>query len=323
MANIVLVHGIDQQQKSVDLLEASWLPALAGGVRNAGYPEIADRIMARNKISTRMAFYGNLFLTAEFQGGGLQVSDLDDSQQVLADALGLEWLERAAAQTSNDKERQTAEIELASFRAEVGKEQQGMKHLAATAIASLARLRWAAPIGMALAERFVNRALAQVTLYLTDKTIRAKAQRSVLDLIDGETTVVIGHSLGSVVAYETLHQLRNGLPLFVTIGSPLGLKTIIYSNLVPQPPTYPANLQRWVNVADREDIVAAVPDLTNMFRNIPKDAIFEGSFTVDNGEKPHTGEFYLGKINVGRPVGGVLTNFLEHKMAASQEVTNG
>jgi hypothetical protein len=321
MANIVLVHGIDQQQKSADLLEASWLPALAGGVRNAGYPEIADGIVARNSVSVRMAFYGKLFLTPDSQGGGLQVSDLDHVQQALADSLSLEWLERAATQTSNDKERQTAEIELASLRGEVGKEQEGIRHIAGTAIAGLSRLRWAASIGMALAERFVNRALAQVTLYLTDETIRTRARQSVLDLIDGETVVVIGHSLGSVVAYEALHQLTNALPLFVTIGSPLGLKTIIYSKLVPQPPTYPPNLQRWVNVADRDDIIAAVPDLTNMFRNTPKNAIFEGSFTVDNGQKPHTGEFYLGKVNVGRPIGDVLTVFLGRRASAPKEVT--
>jgi hypothetical protein len=37
MADVVLIHGIDQQQKSADLLEKDWLPALAGGVRTA-YP---------------------------------------------------------------------------------------------------------------------------------------------------------------------------------------------------------------------------------------------------------------------------------------------
>ena len=60
---------------------------------------------------------------------------------------------------------------------------------------------------------------------------------------------------------------------------------------------------------------------TNMFRNTPKNAIFEGSFTVDNGEKPHTGEFYLGKVNVGRPVGDVLTVFLGQRASAPKEVT--
>ena len=72
MAVIVLVHGIDQQQKSADKLESEWLPALAGGVRTAGFPHIADRIWRAagtpGGIETRMAFYGSLFLTPGQQG---------------------------------------------------------------------------------------------------------------------------------------------------------------------------------------------------------------------------------------------------------------
>jgi hypothetical protein len=72
MAEIVLVHGIDQQQKSADKLESEWLPALAGGVRVAGFPGIADRIWRDaakpGAIETRMAFYGYLFLVPGQQG---------------------------------------------------------------------------------------------------------------------------------------------------------------------------------------------------------------------------------------------------------------
>ena len=71
MAEIVLVHGIDQQQKSADKLESEWLPSLAGGVRAAGFPDVADRIWrapAVGRIETRMAFYGDLFLAPGQQG---------------------------------------------------------------------------------------------------------------------------------------------------------------------------------------------------------------------------------------------------------------
>jgi len=42
MAVIVCVHGIDQQQQSADELEKEWLPALAGGIRMAGFGDLAD-----------------------------------------------------------------------------------------------------------------------------------------------------------------------------------------------------------------------------------------------------------------------------------------
>jgi hypothetical protein len=62
MATIVLVHGIAQEQKSADTLEEEWLPDLAGGVRTADFPEIADRLyrarFGPGGIEARMAFYG-------------------------------------------------------------------------------------------------------------------------------------------------------------------------------------------------------------------------------------------------------------------------
>jgi hypothetical protein len=61
VATIVLVHGIAQEQRSADTLEAEWLPHLAGGLRVAGYEELADRLWHRRgtpeEVSTRMAFY--------------------------------------------------------------------------------------------------------------------------------------------------------------------------------------------------------------------------------------------------------------------------
>jgi hypothetical protein len=89
MAQVVLVHGIAQQQQSADSLERDWLPDLAGGVRIAGYPQIADRLWRTSGqpggISSRMAFYGDLFLTPGRQGA--DDADLSDEQRRLAERL--------------------------------------------------------------------------------------------------------------------------------------------------------------------------------------------------------------------------------------------
>src|SRR5262249_42563479 len=104
---------------------------------------------------------------------------------------------------------------------------------------------------MGFAERFVNRSLAQVTRYLTNATIRSAALESVFKLVGPEPKVLIGPSLGSVVAYEAANLINQPLPLLLTLGSPLGLATIIYQRLRPQPPEFPPVVRRWVNVADR------------------------------------------------------------------------
>jgi hypothetical protein len=89
------------------------------------------------------------------------------------------------------------------------------------------------------------------------------------------------------------------LPLLVTLGSPLGLDTIIYPRLRPQPPTFPVQVRRWVNVADTDDFIAGEPDLTDLFsRGLPDGATFERGYTVDNGAQPHSGtvSFYRERI---------------------------
>jgi hypothetical protein len=308
MATIVLVHGIDQQQKSADTLETEWLPALAGGVRTAGFPEIADRLWRDRAtprgIDTRMAFYGHLFLQKGQMGD--DPGDFTAAEEQIAEQLAEEWLVRAAA-SSRPADQATAARELAYLRKEIGQQEQGLGHLARKAIQSVARVRWFAPYGMGFAERFVKRALAQVTRYLNDDAIGQPARRAVAGLIGPETQIVIGHSLGSVIAYEVVAKLQQPLPLFLTIGSPLGLQTIVYQKLRSQPPAFPANVQRWVNVSDRDDFIAAEPDLSKMFsRGIPPGASFESTHTVDNGADPHNAGFYLTKAEIGRPIGQAL-----------------
>ncbi|MEV7099718.1 hypothetical protein AB0M80_43570 [Amycolatopsis sp. NPDC051045] len=46
----------------------------------------------------------------------------------------------------------------------------------------------------------------------------------------------------------------------------------------------PDGLARWVNVADRDDLVAVRTDLTALFPGA--DGVLESGYTVDNGAKP-------------------------------------
>jgi hypothetical protein len=307
LSTILLVHGIAQEHRSADDLEAEWLPALAGGLRLAGYPDLADRIWrdrAPCDLEARMAFYGDCFRQPGRMGGA--DVQLTSEQAALAEDLARAWLERAAADASSPRERAEAASELARVCEQPG-QAQGSGAVQRNVIAALARVRWFAPFGMALAERFVWRALAQVTSYLTDETVRARAISQVERLLSSDTRVLIGHSLGSVVAYETAHRMQRPLPLLITLGSPLGLRRIVYERLRPQPPCFPASVARWINVADRDDFIAAAPDLSAQFSaGRPAGAVFESGWTVDNGAKPHLATFYLTSRQVAEPVGQVL-----------------
>ena len=312
MAEIVLVHGIDQQQKSADKLESAWLPALAGGIRDAGFADVADSIWRNagkpGSIETRMAFYGGLFLAPGQQGD--DPGEFNSEEARFAQVLALEWLKHVAERATKQKTRDTGERELAYVTGQMGTE-QGAGSIVRSAVGGLGKISWFAPFGMGFAERFVNRSLAQVTRYLTSESIRSAALESVFKLIGPETKVLIGHSLGSVIAYEAAHLMKQPLPLLLTLGSPLGLQTIIYQRLRPQPPGFPPAVRRWVNIADRDDFIAAEPNLEGLFHaGMPAGTTFEGGYTVDNGADPHNSDFYLGKAQVGRPVGEVFSAML-------------
>jgi hypothetical protein len=312
MAEIVLVHGIDQQQKSADKLESAWLPALAGGIRDAGFGDVADRIWRNagkpGSIETRMAFYGGLFLAPGQQGD--DPGEFNSEEARFAQVLALEWLKHVAERATKQKIRETGQRELAYMTGQMGTE-QGAGSVVRSAIGSLGKISWFAPFGMGFAERFVNRSLAQVTQYLTSEAIRSAALESVFKLIGPETKVLIGHSLGSVIAYEAAHLMKQPLPLLLTLGSPLGLQTIVYQRLRPQPPGFPPAVRRWVNIADQDDFIAAEPNLEGLFHaGMPAGTTFEGGYTVDNGADPHNSDFYLGKAQVGKPLGEVFSVML-------------
>jgi hypothetical protein len=309
MATIVLVHGIAQQQYSADTLEATWLPALAGGVRNDGNDDLADQLWRNNSPSdllVRMAYYGDRFLAEGAQGADDAADELSTADLEFAENLAETWLRAAAEHAANPADQLEAKRQLTNMT--LGdKGAMGPKSMVRPALNGLARLKWFAPFGVGLAGKFVWRAVTQVTRYLGDDTIRAYAQDQVLRHIGPETRLVIGHSLGSVVAYEALHRSQHRCAL-LTLGSPLGLRNVIYDRLLPQPPRVPRAVTAWHNLVDRDDLVAAHLDLSGLFP-----AADDGKVrpvtppSVDNGSKPHDASNYLNKRTTGRFVSTALT----------------
>ena len=76
----------------------------------------------------------------------------------------------------------------------------------------------------------------------------------------GEPTVVVSHSLGTVVAYSITAREGQGrgwkVPTFITVGSPLGV-TKIRKTLAPV--SQPACIGSWFNALDERDVVALYP----------------------------------------------------------------
>ncbi|WP_214321958.1 hypothetical protein [Nonomuraea sediminis] len=90
------------------------------------------------------------------------------------------------------------------------------------------------------------------------------------------TRVVVAHSLGSVAAYEALWADPSlELDLLVTMGSPLGARQVVFDRLRPAPldgkGARPPGVRRWVNVADRGDLVAVPKQLETRFDGVEQE----------------------------------------------------
>lgn len=105
--------------------------------------------------------------------------------------------------------------------------------------------------------------------------IRELQKAPLRDAVAGQHKVLlIGHSMGSVIAYDSLWELdhlegiSNCVDTLLTIGSPLGMNYVqkrLFGKVDSNTPTYPRNIRTWINVSARGDLVALDPVLANDF----------------------------------------------------------
>jgi pimeloyl-ACP methyl ester carboxylesterase len=97
-----------------------------------------------------------------------------------------------------------------------------------------------------------------VFLYTTRAGVRDEIDRIVAAALTEQPTVVVGHSLGSVVAYSVLVTDRRALrvPLYLTVGCPLGIRAIRDQF---RPLKFPVPVKSWYNAFDTRDVVALNP----------------------------------------------------------------
>jgi hypothetical protein len=151
--------------------------------------------------------------------------------------------------------------------------------------------------------------LRQVTAFLSDPTVKHDVLARVRELVSDDTAVVIGHSLGSVVAYEYLcHDRPSSVQLLVTLGSPLGIPNVIFDKLTPAPAQglgdWPGGIPTWMNIADPDDLVALRKDLAPLFSGVsPGQAVIDR--LVDNGDEPHAVDRYLNTSEIGSALADV------------------
>ncbi|MFD7441626.1 hypothetical protein [Streptomyces sp. NPDC059909] len=299
MAEVVLVHGIGPVDQPAEELHTEWVAAIADTLRAADEHALADGL-AQGHVTTAMAYYRDLF--KPYEPKDKWDDPLPESMAGTAQRVGEGFLLNVEEHAGDPADREEAARELAAFREQLGPE-QGMAEVLRLTIGSLARCGVVARAGFAALKTVLLRNLAQVAAYLDDEAVRERAVAAVLTEIGPETKAVYAHSLGTVVAYEAIHRLERSqsLPLLVTFGSPLGLRTIVRERVRPQPPCAPEGLGRWVNVADRDDYIVASLELRKVLLG-PHD-VLEPTRRVSNpGLDAHPAVKYLGHRETVMPL---------------------
>ncbi len=129
-----------------------------------------------------------------------------------------------------------------------------------------------------VSDRIVRRYFKDLDIYFSETPCRIDPARSarsclherllsVLERHRKKEILLIGHSMGSIIAYDVLMQAPDNIEIhtFVTIGSPLGLPVVVGKIFAHQPQKdksdgklkTPENItHHWYNISDVEDRVA-------------------------------------------------------------------
>ncbi|MFG1993844.1 hypothetical protein ACGFJ7_28095 [Actinoplanes sp. NPDC048988] len=245
MPGIVGVHGVwnhlagKTDEEAVRHHSRTWSGALAHSLGDAAAADI------------HVAYYASCLRVA-YGHGAPDPDTLDAEEQ--------EWLREWDAALSP--------------RAEVG---QGRMLKPVRQIISGMATRW--HLDERLTGAFVTVFLKEIKVYFDgrDPAPRQAARDRVAGALRRERpSVLIAHSLGSVVAYEALWQNPDlKVDLLLTLGSPLGLPPVIFQRLDPEPAdgrgSRPPGVRRWVNIADPGDLIAVPRWLARSFDGIDED----------------------------------------------------
>jgi hypothetical protein len=143
----------------------------------------------------------------------------------------------------------------------------------------------------------------------------------------GDSVCVIGHSLGTMICYDTLWKFsrsydfakynKKKIDLFISTGSPLGDETVkrnLKGSEASKERRYPSNIKNWLNVAAEDDYISHDQKIAGDFRNMKKLGLVKAitdkriyNLSYPNGKSnPHHSSGYLIHPEVTKAVCGWL-----------------
>ena len=263
---LVFVHGRSQQGKDPAALKQVWIDAWKAGLEKGGLEmPITDQ-------DIRFPFYGDTLagLTeglspAEVARIVIKGDNVDSLETQFIRAMLMEIQMQSGVTDEQVREIADGPVEKGILNWEWV---QNILEAIDTHVPG------ASGASLALATRDVYK-------YLNHEGIQGIIDQGVANAITpGVETVVVGHSLGTVVTYNLLknqgQEKGRKVPSYITLGSPLAVKAIKQK---VSPIKHPACVGNWFNAMDERDIVALYPLDSDHFAIDPA---IENKLDVDN-----------------------------------------
>jgi CHAT domain-containing protein len=293
---ILITHGRGQAFQIPATLEREWADALRFGLESAGVTDPAT-------LDVGFAFYGDIW-----RPDRRAARDDDERGGAAGDVAAEDDRAVAAAMADEPTELQKG---VADELLPPGDDDE---RLAWDRLASIVRrLDEVFGVGEAVLTHF----LKDLDEYFRDQEIREQTLAAVRDACRAEPgpIVLMGHSMGSIVAYDLLASegaATLGVEALVTFGSPLGMASVRrhVEWLHPQTP-FPAELRSWVNVYNDKDFATVVRELSALYRAQDGRSIDDVEATgrdptpLDPGSA-HDPVVYLSSLGLARPVRELL-----------------
>lgn len=291
---VVLIHGRSQQGKDSKALKAEWIHSWADGLRESSLAlPIAE-------TDVRFPYYGDTLDSL------VSAKPNDEVADVIVRGTMVAAPERAFMSSVLEQVRKNAGITEDQLAALAGDEvvQRGPLNWEwlQTILKAIDRH---VPLGSGAS---IAIATYDVYQYLNNPVVARKINDGVLKAFEpGVETVVVSHSLGTVVAYNLLKKEGKArgwnVPLFITVGSPLAV-TAIRDGVMPR--DFPSCAGKWFNAMDERDVVALYPLDRATFNVDP--GVIENKTDVRNPtENRHGISGYLGDKEVARRIYDALT----------------
>jgi hypothetical protein len=296
---LVFVHGRSQEHKDATALKAEWLDALAEGLAKNGLT------LPIVESDVRFPYYGDTLYDM------VDGKSADEAAAVIV-----------RGEAGDSDEEQFTRAMMREIQTKTGITDAQLADVAGQDVVDRGPLNWEWFQGFLRAvDRYVpygsGSSIALFThdvyQYLKNSAIRETIDTGVsVAMAKDIETVVVAHSLGTVVAYNLLRQqgqLRGwNCALFVTVGSPLAVGEIRKTLRGLAPIRCPGCVRRWFNAMDERDVVALYPLDTARFPLDPATPAIENKQDVRNKTSNRHGiAGYLDDKEVARRVHGALT----------------